>query len=386
MNTRQNKVKKKVNQRSLSYRISAWLHLWLGLFSGIIIVIIAITGGILSFKDEISDLLYPELVVKDQNTPIKTPRELYLLAKETYPDQQATFIWRPTGQAAVIGFGERNSGYLMYVNPYTSEIIKRPSFQKEFDFFSWSLRGHRTLWLPREIGRPIINYSTLIFAITLFTGLVLWWPKKWTKAIKKQSFTIKWGAKTKRLNYDLHNVLGFYSLIVLLIISITGMFYGLPWFNKFLYWSTSMGGTIEKTTELKSDTTNFNPAKLPEMMQISWEDATKDSKLKGYYFTIPKDSVSTINIFMYRSHRKFYDMKMVSYDRNSGKKLVDESIYAQEFKDADFAGKVRKLNYDLHIGSFAGLFGRTIYFLVTLIGASLPITGFLVWWFKKKKK
>ncbi|GGE99025.1 Uncharacterized iron-regulated membrane protein [Chishuiella changwenlii] len=386
MNTRQNKVKKKGNQRSLFYRISAWLHLWLGLFSGIIIVIIAITGGILSFKDEITDLLHPEFVVKDQNTPIKTPSELYLLAKQTYPDQQATFIWRPTGQAAVIGFGERNSGYLMYVNPYTSEIIKRPSFQKEFDFFSWSLRGHRTLWLPREIGRPIINYSTLIFAITLFTGLVLWWPKKWTKAIKKQSFTIKWGAKTKRLNYDLHNVLGFYSLIILLLISITGMYYGLPWFNKFLYWSTSMGKSIEKSQELKSDTTNYNPAKLPDMMQISWEDATKDSNLKGYYFTIPKDSVSPISIFMYKSHRKFYDMKMASYDRNSGKKLVDESVYAKEFKDADFAGKVVKLNYDLHIGSFAGLFGRTIYFLVTLIGASLPITGFLVWWFKKKKK
>lgn len=386
MNTRQSKVKKKVNQRSLFYRISAWLHLWLGLFSGIIIVIIAITGGILSFKDEISDLLYPELIVKDQDSPIKTPSQLYLLAKQTYPDQQATFIWRPTGQAAVIGFGERNSGYLMYVNPYSGEIIKRPTFQKQFDFFSWSLRGHRSLWLPREIGRPIINYSTLIFAITLFTGLVLWWPKKWTKAIKKQSFTIKWGAKTKRLNYDLHNVLGFYSLLVLLVISLTGMFYGLPWFNKFLYWSTSMGGSIEESAPLKSDPTNYNPDKLPEMMQISWEDATKEAMPKGYYFTIPRDSVSSISIFMYKSHRKFYNMKSAAYDRNSGQKIVDESIYAKDFKDVDFAGKVRKLNYDLHIGSFAGLFGRTIYFLATLIGASLPITGFLVWWFKKKKK
>ncbi|WP_313385335.1 PepSY-associated TM helix domain-containing protein [Chishuiella sp.] len=385
MEKRQSKVKKKVNKRSLFYRISAWLHLWLGLFSGIIIVIIAITGAILSFKDEISDIIYPELIVRDEGLQMVSPSELYLLAKKEYPDKEATFIWRPTGQAAAIGFGERNTGFLLYVNPFSKEIIKRPSFQKEFDFFSWALKGHRTLWLPREIGRPIINYSTLIFLITLLTGLVLWWPKKWTKAIKKQSFTIKWGAKTKRLNYDLHNVLGFYSLIILIIISMTGMFYGLPWFNKFLYWSTSFGKSIEKPKELKSDITNYNPDKLSEMMQISWEDAIKSSKLKGYYFTIPKDSVSTINIFSYQSHRKFYDMKMASYDRNSGQKLDDGSIYAQEFNQADFAGKIVKLNYDLHIGSYAGLFGRAVYFFITLIGASLPITGFLVWWFKKKK-
>ncbi|WP_262885043.1 PepSY-associated TM helix domain-containing protein [Elizabethkingia argenteiflava] len=106
--------------------------------------------------------------------------------------------------------------------------MKRPSFKEEFDFFDWTLKGHRFLWLPYKIGRPIINYTTLIFAITLISGIILWWPKKWTPPIRKQSLSIKWKSRFKRLNYDLHNVLGFYVLIVLFIISLTGMFYGLP--------------------------------------------------------------------------------------------------------------------------------------------------------------
>ena len=60
MNTGKTKPKKKHN-RSLFYRISAWLHLWLGLASGIVIVIICLTGLTWSFKDEITDWLHHEL-------------------------------------------------------------------------------------------------------------------------------------------------------------------------------------------------------------------------------------------------------------------------------------------------------------------------------------
>ena len=37
--------KKKLN-RSLFYRISAWLHLWLGLITGLVVVIVCLTGCI----------------------------------------------------------------------------------------------------------------------------------------------------------------------------------------------------------------------------------------------------------------------------------------------------------------------------------------------------
>jgi uncharacterized iron-regulated membrane protein len=40
------------------------------------------------------------------------------------------------------------------------------------------------------------------------------------------------------------------------------------------------------------------------------------------------------------------------------------------------------------VGSILGFPGKVLAFLVTLIGASLPVTGFLVWYgrkFKKKK-
>lgn len=379
---------KKKNNRSLFYRISAWLHLWLGLISGIIIVVICITGITWSFRDEIKDWLNPELKIESVSGKVMAnPADLYCQAKKMYPEQEISFIWRPSGKAAMIGFGKRNPGFVLHLNPYTGEVIRKPSFEEEFDFFEWTLKGHRFLWLPSEIGRPVINYSTFIFLITLLSGLVLWWPKKWTKAMRKQSFSVKWDAKIKRLNYDLHNVFGFYALLILLVISMTGMYYGLPWFNKFLYFTTSLGKIPKTERKEIKNISSHNPEKLAESMLMAWEDAIDKVDAKGYYLSVPKDSAETIGLFLYPSHRQFYDLQSFSYDRNTGVLLANTSAYAMPFDKADFATKVQKLNYDLHVGSaFGGIWGRILYFFMTIVGASLPITGFLVWWFKKKKK
>jgi uncharacterized iron-regulated membrane protein len=241
--------------------------------------------------------------------------------------------------------------------------------------------------MPSEIGRPVINYSTLIFFITLITGLILWWPKKWTKAMRKQSFSVKWDAKVKRLNYDLHNVFGFYAMIILLVISMTGMYYGLPWFNQLLYFTTSLGKTQAKERVEMKNTAPYQPERLAQSLHKAWSDAVKDVDAKGYYMSVPEDSSGTIGVYLYPSHRQFYDLQSYSYDRNSGIRLANTSAYAVSFEKADFATKVQKLNYDLHVGSaLGGIWGRVLYFFITIIGASLPITGFLVWWFKKKKK
>ena len=43
------------------------------------------------------------------------------------------------------------------------------------------------------------------------------------------------------------------------------------------------------------------------------------------------------------------------------------------------------MNYDLHVGQIGGLTTKIIAFLASLICASLPITGFIIWLGKRKK-
>src|SRR5690606_15403600 len=68
----------------------------------------------------------------------------------------------------------------------------------------------------------------------------------------KQAFTIKWKSKFYRVNYDLHNTIGFYSLIFLLFISITGIYITYPWIKNAVL--ISLGGqSISQQTQLPED-------------------------------------------------------------------------------------------------------------------------------------
>lgn len=57
----------------------------------------------------------------------------------------------------------------------------------------------------------------------------------------------------------------------------------------------------------------------------------------------------------------------------------------KRLSDLAFADWLRKSNYALHVGAIGGLFTKIIAFITSLICASLPITGFYVWWGKRKK-
>jgi uncharacterized iron-regulated membrane protein len=63
------------------------------------------------------------------------------------------------------------------------------------------------------------------------------------------------------------------------------------------------------------------------------------------------------------------------FDRSTGKLLM-------KYGDQDVKGgqKFRTMNYDLHTGAFAGLPTKLLAFLVSLVCAGMPITGFIMWY------
>jgi uncharacterized iron-regulated membrane protein len=77
--------------------------------------------------------------------------------------------------------------------------------------------------LPPEIGQTVVATATLVFLILLVSGFMLWYSKN--KNAAKQRFWYQWNESTrwKRKNYDVHNITGFYILIIEIIFTITGL-------------------------------------------------------------------------------------------------------------------------------------------------------------------
>lgn len=424
--------KKRKSKKSLFKRTAAWLHLWLGLGSGIIVVIVSLTGCMYVFENEIKDFIEDWRFVTPQEKAYLLPSQLISIADKQMKGKHATSVtFGDKDEAVFVGYftpkkekkeenrdkketlqkegNQTNTNNLalkdkpkekeakskkrkkgtttnVYMNPYTGEVLNIKSFSREDpDFFRFMLNGHRALWLPYDIGRPIIGVAILIFVVILLTGIVLWWPVKWIKSIRDKSFKIKWSASFKRVNYDMHNVLGFYSMFFLLIISITGLVWSFDWFSKSVYWITSGGKPLVENRESpKSDTTHVKAFHVSTIDKVVLKLAKENPQAAGILVTVPEKPSDAIGAFVYKKSHTFYNMDRFSFDQQSLKEISIKTAFTGKYEDASLPDKIRRMNYDIHVGAVLGLTGKFLAFFASLICASLPITGFLIWWGKRK--
>ena len=384
--------RKATKQRKRIFRrVNDWLHLWLGLTSGIIVFIVSITGCIYAFQQEIKDAMEPWRTVEAQPNMFVPPSQLLDTAAKYMPHAQPTGLtYASKHGAAAVGYAGVENGKrtfsVVFMNPYTGAFLKKqqPLGSGEFDFFSFIIDGHRALWLPYPIGEPIVGVATLIFIGLLITGMVMWWPKKWNRSTRKKHFQIKWNARFKRVNYDLHNVLGFYSLLLAFTLAITGLVYSFQWIDQALYFVASGGETKQAHQHPHSDLAQKDHLwKHPlTPLDSAWYATVKQTDYSGGMYMTPilQDEDDSYEILVYHNEGSFYNQSAYFYDRYTLKPLEMEG---SKFSEASFADRLAMMNYDIHVGSILGLPGKVLAFLISLICASLPITGFLVWWNKR---
>lgn len=364
-------------------KINAWLHLWLGLATGIVVFILSITGCILVFQEELSDLFHPWRTVGPRTSEEQLPPSaIFKAVKEFVPGLEINSAWYyGLDKSVKINL---NSDSVLYVNPYTAEMLALVDHE---DFFHFIDEGHRHLWLPREIGQSIVGWSTFIFFILLVSGLILWWPKKWTRASREKSFKIKWKAGFKRVNYDLHNVLGFYSLIFALVMAVSGLVMSFTWARSSVYWLAGGDNTVRKerrsTPKEEKIPVSMEEAELMAKTDQIWHKVRKEYAIHNKEAVIigypddPNEPLYTCTDMHHGSWRYIYfDMQTLTPVGRTEKPMSDE-------KAADW---IMRANYGIHTGLVLGMPTKILYFLASLISASLPFTGFFVWWGKRKKK
>jgi len=362
------------------------IHLWLGLISGLFVCFLGITGCILAFEREIENVTQTYRNLEVKNEPVLPPTQLKQIADKALPNKHAHSItYQPGKSAQVVYYNfDPEYYYIVFVNQYTGEVIKVKNMNE--DFFRIVIMGHYYLWLPPEIGQPILTTATLIFVLLLISGLILWWPKN--KAASKQRFTIKWNAKWRRVNYDFHNVLGFYITWIIIFIALSGMVMGFQWFAKSVYFVSSGGKSLTEFVETFSDTTTnaklkLNTAAADKIWQSYIEN---DPKFEGSLDVhVPEDAKASIEIAKNPDPQTYWKADYRYFDQHTLKEIEVKHVFGK-LKNTTVADKIYRMNYDIHVGAIAGLPGKIIAFLASLIAASMPITGVLIWIGRNKKK
>ncbi|HEY4196197.1 MAG TPA: PepSY-associated TM helix domain-containing protein [Mucilaginibacter sp.] len=357
-----------------------FIHRWLGFISGLVVVIVSITGCLFCFQDEIQDAVHNYRKVEIQQKEYLAPSILKTIALKTHPNAKANYIYyygkdRPAVVLADLG---KAGFYYIYLNPYDGKILHAED--PKTNFFTVVEYIHLYLLLPPKIGTMVVGVSVIIFLVLMITGIILWWPKR--KTDRKRSFSIKWKGRWRRINYDLHNVLGFYAASIAVILAVTGLSIAFDWVNNGIYTAANLGKTYTaERTIPKSDTLKIPAITKGPAIDLAFLQAQKRSpKAQMFLIYDPAAKSETIGVTAYAKSLHFYKSDLYYFDKYSGK-LLGSLAHSQ--KSAGL--KMNTMNYDIHVGQILGLPGKIIAFLASLICASLPVTGFIVWLGKRKK-
>lgn len=361
-------------------KLIAQIHLWLGLIVGLIIMIIALTGAIYCFAPELQNRTQPYRKVQQENTAFLPPSTLKQIAEKELPGKQAKRIYYGNKEQSVhvLFRNKEEYSYSVFINPYHGNVLKVRNNKK--DFFSVTLDLHRTLLIPH--GHEVVRWSTVAFFIIIVSGLVIWWPRN--KRAAKQGFTIKLRTSPKRLNYDLHRVLGFYASWVILLTVFTGLIWTFDSFADLTYKLTGSKRSIVQKKPPVGDTTLLSNA---DALNSVWANVQNDlhNRYAAMLFVLPDKRSDPILLRANPDSKTLYKTDFRYFNRNTAEEISGSYVWGNYADAKTVADHIKRMNYDIHTGAVWGLPGRIALFFAALIIASLPVTGFYIWWGKRKK-
>ncbi len=365
-------------------KIIRFSHLWLGLISGLLVCIIALTGCIYAFQEEIQNLTQSYRFVEKQEKPFLPPSTLQQISDAQLPGKHLHSIMyhRAEEAANAIYFSfEEHYYYFVYLNPYTGEVLK---VKDEYaDFFRIVLDGHFYLWLPPEIGQPVVASASLVFFVLLISGIILWWPKN--KIGLRKKFAVKTDGSRKRKNYDLHSVLGFYVSWLAIVLVFTGLIWGFQWFRDGVFSVTSGGEKYVDYYAPMSDHTFVNHSDLSALDRVYLKMVKAYPQAEWIEVHPPETEHGAIAANANPDASTYWKIDYRYFDQYSLEEMPVDHIW-NRFEESSNAELLMRMNYDIHVGSILGLPGKILAFLISLTVASLPISGFLIWYGRKKKK
>lgn len=369
------------------------IHLWLSVPFGIVITLICFSGAMLVFEKELTRLFGEDIykVEKDSGDPLPVDVVAAKVARMQPEGVRVTGVTvgsDPT-EAYKVNLSKPKRA-AVYVDQYTGEVKGR---QERPAFFATMFRLHR--WLldtGRPEGRPawgkiIVGVSTIMFVVALVSGVIVWWPK--TRRALRNSLKISVRKGRFHLWRSLHVAGGMYALLLLLAMALTGLTWSFPWYRSAFYAvfgveMTAKGGAYGADDGKNGDGKEHNgrsggrraAAAEPAVWQKVYDRLRADNPHSAS-ITVGNGTASV-------TFSKFGNSRAAdryTFDRHTG-----HITSAVKYADSAPSGKLRGWIYSVHTGTFGGLLTRVLWFIASLFGASLPLTGYWLWLRRLRKK
>lgn len=349
-----------------------WTHLAAGVVSALVVVMMSFTGVLLTYERQIKEWAdRQEYDFSDESADRLSVDDLLAVVRQNQPDLEfrtLTILARPDA-APYFAAGRSDRSY---VDPANGHSLGSGNASVRA-FFGVLMRWHRWFDLSadaRKSGRAITGAANLMFLFLIVSGIYLWLPPIWRWAAIRPRLRFNEKVNTsKARDYNWHHVFGFWTLLPLFFIVLSGVTISYSWAKNSVY---ALAGEDPPSRGGGSVTALLSDAAKPLPLQSHFEYAAATSPAwQRISVSLPSASAATVSIAVDEGTGGEPTLKKtLILDRVTG-----DEVKVASFADRTPAGKVLGYFRWLHTGEALGLAGQTIAGIVSALSLLMVWTG-----------
>jgi uncharacterized iron-regulated membrane protein len=381
--------------------VFVFIHRWFGLVIAGFLLIVGLTGCLISFVGELNHWLAPHVYPGPHGAAL-SPAALARRAEALVPGSHAitVYLGGESGSARIGLEAASGAAPLQFssviLDAVTGDELHRrgsgvlPTCAAEIMPFVYSL--HYELALG-STGIWILGIVALIWTIDSFVAFYLTLPplspgnRRNYFARWKPAWMIKWPGSFYRINFDLHRAGGLWVWAMLLVFAWSSVFFNL---NSVYTGAMSLVSDIEPPPW----TWSAQPPRRDERKMFDWEEAqqigeklmAEQAHLLGFVIERPdalyfKPARGLIQ-YRVRSSRDIGERKATTsilFDAYTGA-LVNVNLPTGQRSGNTFTTWIAAL----HMADVFGLPYRIFVCFLGMIVAMLSVTGVYIWWKKRR--
>jgi uncharacterized iron-regulated membrane protein len=354
-------------------RILLALHLWAALLASVFLLLLGATGSFMVYERGIDHVLNRRLVKIQPGSQPLTVTELFARLEKSHPGNKVTgieFSDQPDiADEVYLDPGNGTEGKLMTVDQYTGTVLGDARTANTFVNSVHQFHTHLLMDKHRDAAKLILGISSTFLLFLSCSGIVLWWRRK--------LFRISWNGSGKRINFDLHNVLGVWSSFFLFLFALTGV---------AMTWEGLVNNLLNRV---------FHAGPMPATLRMSRPPdravaLNPDAIVAAARSAVPGAQIAAVDMESGRPvdvRMKFpEDRTPIGRSRVLLDPYTGEVLSAVSTRTAPLAFKIGRVWIrEIHTGDIFGGPTRFLACVMSLILPILTITGTLIWWNRNRK-
>ncbi|HSI40997.1 MAG TPA: PepSY domain-containing protein [Xanthobacteraceae bacterium] len=384
-------------ERTADFYRAVWRwHFYAGLLVLPFMILLAVTGGLYLFRDELDGLWHRDLKqVAVQSVAPLPPSRLIAAAQQALPGTvlKLTTPATPAASAEVTIRTAAGDKRAVYVNPYDGRVL---GDLPDRGTVMWLVRRLHSLAEFGTVANGVIEIVGGWSILLVATGFYLWWPRRQSGGV----VTVRGTPRRRVFWRDVHAVTGAFAGLAIGFMSLSGMPWSMFWGEKVNEWANSSNYgypagvyvdvpmSDEHLAHVNGPTSwSLEQARMPESTAAAAQPIGIDAAAAtfntlgvapGYALSLPSKPTSVYSASVYPDD--LARQRVVHLDQYSGKPLLDMS-----YADYGPAAKAMEWGINVHMGQEYGLANQLFMLALCLAVILMSVSAGVMWWKRRPK-